>query len=57
MNKMAVVKGVSAGMAAGTAVYAMSKAKSRNKHRLKARTARAIYALGDIVEGLADFIS
>lgn len=57
MNAMAMAKGVSAGMVAGAAVYAFSNAKSSKKRKLKSRTARAIHAVGDIAEGLADFIS
>jgi pilus assembly protein TadC len=53
----AMIKGVSAGMATGAAVYAYSNSKIGKKRNLKSRTAKAIHALGDIAEGLADFIS
>lgn len=57
MNAGAMMKGVGAGMAAGAMVYAFSSAKSSKKRKLKSRTARAIHAVGDIAEGIADFIS
>lgn len=57
MNAMSVAKAVGAGMTVGAAVYAYSNAKSTKKRRLKSRTARAIHAVGDIAEGIADFMS
>jgi hypothetical protein len=54
---MSMAKGVSAGMVAGAAVYAFSNAKSSKKRRLKSRTARAIHAIGDIADSVADFMS
>ena len=54
---MSAAKAVGAGMTVGAAVYAYSNAKSTKKRRLKSRTARAIHAVGDIAEGIADFMS
>lgn len=57
MKAAALTKGITAGIAVGTMVYAFSGAKSSKKRRLKSGTARAIHAIGDIAEGIADFIS
>jgi hypothetical protein len=57
MNVTAMAKGVSAGMITGAAVYAASTAKSSKKRKLKSRVAKAVYAMGDIAEGIADFMS
>ena len=57
MKTMSMVKGVGAGMAVGTMVYLYSNSTSGKRRRLKSRTARAIHAVGDIAEGIADFMS
>ncbi|MCD8095352.1 MAG: hypothetical protein LUE12_04410 [Ruminococcus sp.] len=57
MNTMAMLKGMGAGIATGAAVYAFSNSTSSKKRKLKSRTARAIHAIGDIAEGVADFMS
>ena len=57
MNTMAMLKGMGAGIATGAAVYAFSNSTSSKKRKLKSRTARAIHAISDIAEGVADFMS
>lgn len=57
MKVAALTKGITAGVAVGSVVYAYSSSKSSKKRRLKSNTAKAIHAIGDIAEGIADFIS
>ncbi len=56
MNVMALAKGASAGIVAGAAVYAYTNARSSKKRRLKSKTAKAIHAVGDIAETMAEFM-
>ncbi len=56
MNVIALAKGVSAGMITGAAVYAYTNARTSKKRRLKSKTAKAIHAVGDIAEAVADFM-
>ena len=52
MNVMALAKGASAGIV----VYAYTNAQSSKKRRLKSKTAKAIHAVGDIAETMAEFM-
>ncbi len=57
MNMMSLVKATGAGIATGTDVYVFSNAKSCKKRKLKSRTARAIHAMSDIADSVAEFMS
>ena len=53
MKMKSVISGVSMGIAAGTVIYAIFEASSREKKMLKSRTGRALRAMGDVVDGLS----
>ncbi len=53
MKMKSVISGVSMGIAAGTVIYAISEASSREKKMLKSRTGRALRAMGDVVDGIS----
>ncbi|MGN0601594.1 MAG: hypothetical protein ACI4I7_02665 [Oscillospiraceae bacterium] len=57
MNTSSLVKGISAGLTAGTIVYAISRAGKREKKMLKTRTGKAIQAIGDVMDGISSIMS
>lgn len=52
MNMTSMAKGITAGIAAGTMVYAVSNASNRQKRKIKHSTGKALRAIGDMVEGI-----
>ncbi|MDE6019868.1 MAG: hypothetical protein K2H01_02565 [Ruminococcus sp.] len=56
MTVKSMVKGVGLGAAAGTVIYIMSKATSRQKHDIKKNTGRAIKAAGCILDDITSII-
>ena len=56
MNTTSLVKGISAGLAAGAVVYAISCATKREKRMLKSRTGKAVKAIGDVMEGISSIM-
>ncbi len=56
MNITAISKGVSAGIAVGSAVYALTNKKTRTMHKLKKKTSKAVAAFSDIAESIAEIL-
>lgn len=57
MSISAISKGVSAGIAVGSAVYALSNKKTRTMRKLKRKTSNMVSAIGDITDAIADILS
>ncbi|MFT3951097.1 MAG: hypothetical protein QM689_03970 [Oscillospiraceae bacterium] len=57
MSFSSIVKGVSVGIAAGAATYAIANASGKSKRKVKSGTGRAIKAVGDVIEGLGFMMS
>ena len=53
MNMTSIAKSITAGIAAGTMVYAVSNASNRQKRKIKHSTGKALRAIGDMVEGIS----
>ncbi len=56
MKIKSMLKGVGLGAAAGTAIYIMSKATSRQKHDIRKNTNKAIKAAGCILDDITSII-
>ena len=56
MKAKTIITGISVCAAAGTAVYALAAASSAEKRMLKKRTSRAMYAIGEVAEGIAQIM-
>ncbi len=56
MSISAISKGLSAGIAVGSMVYALTDKKKRTMKRLKRKTSRAITAFTDIADSIADIL-
>lgn len=53
MKMKSIISGVSMGIAAGTVIYAVTEATSREKKMLKSRTGKALRAMGDVMDGIS----
>lgn len=56
MTVKSMIKGVGLGAAAGTVIYVMSKATSRQKHDIRRNTNKAIKAAGCILDDITSII-
>lgn len=57
MNTGSLVKGLSAGLATGAIVYAISSASNRDKKMLKTRTGKAIHAISGVMDGISSIMT
>ena len=56
MKIKTIVTGDSVCAAAGTVIYAIASASNSEKRMLKRKTSKAMYALGEMAEGIAQII-
>jgi hypothetical protein len=56
MKIKTIVTGASVCAAAGTVIYAIASASNSEKRMLKRKTSKAMYALGEMAEGIAQII-
>ena len=56
MKIKTIITGISVCAAAGTAIYAISAATNAEKRMLKRRTSKAMHAIGEMAEGIAQIM-
>lgn len=56
MKLSSIAKGVAAGMTAGAVAYTIANSSAREKRKLKSNTARAIRAIGDVMDDLGSMM-
>lgn len=56
MKISSIAKGVAVGMTAGAVAYTVANASSREKKKLKGNTARAIKAIGDVMDDISSMM-
>lgn len=57
MKVKTIITGISVCAAAGTIAYALTSASSSQKRMLKKRTGKAMHAIGEMAEGIAQIMS
>lgn len=56
MKISSIATGVAFGMTAGGIAYTIANATSKERRKLKGNTARAIKAIGDVMDDLSDMM-
>ena len=56
MKVKTIIAGVSVCAAVGTALYAVANSTGSEKRMLKGRTSRAMHAIGEVAEGIAQIM-
>ncbi len=57
MSFSALTKGITVGIAAGAATYALVNAGSKSRKKVKNSAGKAMKAVGDVIEGLGFMMS
>lgn len=56
MKISSIAKGIAVGMTAGAVAYTVANSSSKEKRKLKSNTARAIRAIGDVMDDLGSMM-
>ncbi|MBP1572507.1 MAG: hypothetical protein IJC65_04875 [Oscillospiraceae bacterium] len=56
MKLSSIAKGVAVGMTAGAVAYTVANSSAKEKRKLKSNTARAIKAIGDVMDDLGSMM-